>query len=149
MRSFQRASAWLAVFVIGLPALGLVAVIVALRGRSWVLFSVPYLVLFVLAYLASLVLLALLRFRPDWLRALLAAVVVYMIASVTPLVGTMIHYPYHVLRCGGLPVVATGFAAAMSYNIPGDESYAVTPFDETFFCNEKEAKAADYHHYDF
>ncbi|SFJ47034.1 hypothetical protein SAMN05216275_10983 [Streptosporangium canum] len=30
----ERASAWLAAFVIGLPALGLVAVIVALRGRS-------------------------------------------------------------------------------------------------------------------
>ncbi|MEV0234165.1 hypothetical protein [Nonomuraea sp. NPDC050786] len=149
MRSFRRASAWLAAFVIGLPALGLVAVIVALRGRSWVLFSVLYLVLFVLAYLAGLILLALLRFRPDWLRALVAAVAVYAIVSVTPLVGTMSHYPYHVIRCGGLPVVATGFAAAMSYNVPGDEDYAVTPFDGTFFCTEKEAKAADYQHYDF
>ena len=65
MRSFLRASAWLAAFAIGLPALGEVAVIVALRGQSWVLFSVPYLVLFVLAYLAGLILLALLRFRPD------------------------------------------------------------------------------------
>ncbi|MFI7135899.1 hypothetical protein ACIBQ1_60355 [Nonomuraea sp. NPDC050153] len=149
MRSFQRASAWLATFVIGLPALGLVAAIVTLRGRSWVLFSVPYLVLFMLAYLAGLILLALLRFRPDWLRALVAAVAVYAIASVTPLVDTMAHYPYHVVRCGGLPVVASGFAAGMSYNVPGDEDYAVTPFDGPFFCTEKEAKAADFHHYVF
>ncbi|MFC4119282.1 hypothetical protein [Nonomuraea zeae] len=149
MRSFRRASAWLAVFVIGLPALGVVAVLIALRGRSWALFSVPYLVLFVLAYLAGLILLALLRFRPDWLRALVAAVTVYAVASVTPLVGPMASYPYHVVRCGGLPVVASDFAAAMSYNVPGDENYAVTPFDGIFFCTEKEAEAARFHHYDF
>ncbi|RJL23208.1 hypothetical protein D5H75_33060 [Bailinhaonella thermotolerans] len=127
----------------------MVAVIVALWGRSWVLFSAPYLVLFVLAYLTGLILLALLRIRPDWLRALVAAGAVYAIASVTPFVDTMTHYPYHVIRCGGLPVVATGFAAAMSYNVPGDEDYAVTPFDETFFCTEKEAKTAGYDHDDF
>ncbi|MFC4008613.1 hypothetical protein ACFOY2_15385 [Nonomuraea purpurea] len=146
MWSFLRASAWLTVFVIGLPALALVAVIVALRGRSWVLFSMPYLVLFLLVYLAGLILVALLRFRPDWLSALVAAVAVYAIASVTPFIGTLTHYPYHVIRCGGLPVVATGFAAAMSYSLPGDGDYAVSPFDDTFFCTEKEAKAADYNH---
>ncbi|WP_433217064.1 hypothetical protein [Microtetraspora malaysiensis] len=147
MRSLQRASAWLVAFVIGLPALGLVAVIVALRGRSWGLFSAPYLLLFVLAYLAGLILLALLRFRPDWLRALVAAVAVYAIASVTPGVDTMIRYPYHVVRCGGLPVVASGFAAGMSYNVPGDEDYWVSPLDGPFFCTEKGAKAADFRHY--
>ncbi len=73
---------------------------------------------------------------------------VYAIMSVTPVVDTMTHYPYHVIRCGGLPVVASGFAAAMSYNVPGDRDYAVTPFDGPFFCTEKEAKAADFHHYD-
>ncbi|GAA0927290.1 hypothetical protein GCM10009560_29780 [Nonomuraea longicatena] len=133
-------------FVVGLPVLGLVAVIVALRGRSWVPFSMLYLVLFMLAYLAGLILLALLRFRPDWLRALVAAVAVYAIVSVTPLVDTMARYPYHVVRCGGLPVVASGFAAAMSYDVPGDEYYAVTPFDGPFFCTEKEAEAAGFHH---
>ncbi|MFD1936686.1 hypothetical protein ACFSKW_34970 [Nonomuraea mangrovi] len=60
---------------------------------------------------------------PRWacsrLRALVAAVAVYAIMSVTPVVDTMTHYPYHVIRCGGLPVVASGFAAAMSYNVPG------------------------------
>ncbi|WP_214409071.1 hypothetical protein [Sphaerisporangium fuscum] len=139
---------WLAGFVMGVPALGLAAVIVALRGRSWVPFSVLYLLLFVLAYLAGLILLALLRFRPDWLRALVAAVGVYAIVSVTPLVGSMMRYPYHVVRCGGLPVVATGFAAAMSYSVPGDEDYFVTPFDDTFFCTEKEAQALDFSHGD-
>ncbi|NBE96584.1 hypothetical protein FE391_22630 [Nonomuraea sp. KC401] len=148
MRSFQGASAWLAAFVIGLPALGLVAVLVALRGRSWELFSVAYLVLFMLAYLAGLILLGLLRFRPDWLRALVAAVAVYAIAPVTPLVGTMTHYPYHVIRCGGLPVVGSD-GAAPGYTVPGEKDYAVTPFNDTFFCTEKEAKAADYYHDDF
>ncbi|GII93878.1 hypothetical protein Ssi02_41090 [Sinosporangium siamense] len=139
----------MAAFVMGLPALGLVAMIVALRGRPWVLFSVPYLLLFVLAYLVGLIPLALLRFRPDWLRALVAAAAVYAIASVTPLVDPMTRYPYHVVRCGGLPVVASGFAAAMSYNLPGNEDYWVTPFDGTFFCTAKEAEAAGFSHYVF
>ncbi|MGW2158855.1 hypothetical protein [Nonomuraea sp. NPDC001699] len=145
MRSFQRASAWLAAYVMGLPALGLVALILALRGRSWWYVAVPYLGLFMLAYLIGLILLALLHFRPDWLRALVAAVVVYAIASVTPLTDTMTHYPYHVVRCGGLPVIGDGFG--MSYNVPGDEYYSVTPFDHRFYCKEKEAEAAGYHHF--
>ncbi|NRQ33552.1 hypothetical protein HII36_17085 [Nonomuraea sp. NN258] len=149
MRSFKRASAWLAAFVIGLPALGLAAMIVALRGRSWMMVAAPYLLLFILAYLAGLILLALLRFRPDWLRAAVTAVAVYAIASFTPLLDTMTRYPYHVVRCGGLPVVGTSFAAAMSYNAPGDADYAVTPLDDRFFCTEKEAKAAGYRHYDY
>ncbi|MEV5887813.1 hypothetical protein [Nonomuraea fuscirosea] len=149
MRSFRRASTWLAAFVIGLPALGLVALIIALRGRSWPLFTGTYLILFALAYLAGLILLAVLRFRPDWLRALVAGIAVYALASITPLVSPMTHYPYHVIRCGGLPIVATNFAAAMSYNTPGDDDYAVTPFHDTFFCQENEAKAAHYHHYDY
>ncbi|GGS62745.1 hypothetical protein GCM10010176_001010 [Nonomuraea spiralis] len=140
---------WLAAFVVGLPSLGVAAVVAALRGRPWVLFAVPYLVLFMLVHLVGLILLALLRFRPDWLRALVAAVAAYTIASVTPAIGTMTRFPYHVVRCGGLPVVATGLAASMSYNVPGDEDYGVTLFDGPFFCTEKEAKAADFHHYDF
>ncbi|MET8989312.1 hypothetical protein ACFYUK_11255 [Nonomuraea wenchangensis] len=148
MRSFQRASAWLAAFVIGVPALGVVAVIVALRGRSWVLFAVAYLVLFTLAYLAGLILLALLRFRPDWLRALVAAVAVYALAPVAPLVGGMTHYPYHVIKCGGLPVVGSD-GAAPGYLVPGEEDYAVTPFHKRFFCTQKEARAAGYYHDDF
>ncbi|MEU8365035.1 hypothetical protein AB0C27_54370 [Nonomuraea sp. NPDC048882] len=148
MWSFGRASAWLALFVAGLPALGVAAVIIAVRGRSWMMFSATYVLLFGLAYLAGLILLALLRFRPNWLRALVAGVLVYAIASVTPLVSPMVRYPYHVIRCGGLPIVASRFAAAMSYTVPGDEDYTVTPLHDVFFCEEKEAKAARYHHYD-
>jgi hypothetical protein len=148
-RSFGRASGWLAVFVLGVPALGLIAVALALRGRSAVMFAVPYLVLIVLAYLVGLVLLAVLRFPPDWLRALVAAVVVYVIALVTPFTSVMASYPIQVIRCGGLPIVATGFAAAMRYDVPGGGDYSVTPLHGSFFCTEKEAKAADYHRFDF
>ncbi|MEV4800709.1 hypothetical protein AB0K18_11895 [Nonomuraea sp. NPDC049421] len=146
MRSYLRASAWLAAFVAGVPALWLVAVVVALRGRPWVAFVVPYLGLFGLAFLVGLIPLALLRFRPDWLRALAAAAVVYALASFTPVIAEMTRYPYHVVRCGGLPVVASGFMAAMTYNVPGDEFYA-TPLQDRFFCTKEEARAAGYRHY--
>ncbi|MGP3955843.1 hypothetical protein ACTWPT_07580 [Nonomuraea sp. 3N208] len=61
----------------------------------------------------------------------------------------MASYPLHVVRCGGLPVVATDFAAAMSYQVPGGSNYSVTPLDGSFFCTEAEATAAGYHRYDF
>ncbi|GAA2389515.1 hypothetical protein [Nonomuraea africana] len=147
-RSFSRASGWLAAFVFGLPALGLLAMAIVLRGRA-VAFALPYLVLMILAYLVGMAFLAVLRFPPDWLRALVAAVAVYLIALFTPLTTGMASYPIEVVRCGGLPVVATGFAAAMAFDRPGDDTYSVTPLGDTYFCTAKEAEAADYTHYGF
>ncbi|MEV0614302.1 hypothetical protein AB0I81_13330 [Nonomuraea sp. NPDC050404] len=150
MRSFGTASTWLAAYVMGIPTalLFVLAAILAVQGTPFLMFTLPYLVLFTLAYLVGLVLLALLPFRPAWLRALVTAVAVYALASVAPFVGVMVRYPVQVVKCGGLPIVATGFAAAMSYHAPGDENYSVSPLDTTFFCTAKEAEAADFHNYD-
>jgi hypothetical protein len=59
----------------------------------------------------------------------------------------MASYPLHVIRCGGLPVVASEFAAAMSYSTPRDGEYAVTPLDSELFCTEQQAEAAGYHNH--
>ncbi|WP_433212378.1 hypothetical protein [Microtetraspora malaysiensis] len=39
--------------------------------------------------------------------------------------------------------------AGLKRAVPGEEDYAVTPFNDHFFCTEREAKAADYYHDDF
>ncbi|MCA2189460.1 hypothetical protein [Nonomuraea cavernae] len=40
------------------------------------------------------------------------------------------------IRCGGLPIVGLGFAAAMSYRLPGSDTYAVTPLRDRLFRTE-------------
>lgn len=143
-RSYGRASAWLAAFVIGVPGLGLVVVTVAVPELSPQNFAVLYLILMAFAYLVGLVLLAVLRFSPDWMRALVTAVALYVIALLNPLTQAMASYPIHVVRCGGLPILATNFAAAKSYSVPGRVNYSVSPLNDRAFCTEEAAKAAGY-----
>ncbi|MEV4173025.1 hypothetical protein [Nonomuraea sp. NPDC049709] len=145
MAAFARATAWLAGFVLGLPLLGLALMVIVLGWRRGWVFSFWFLVLMVLAFVVALIPLAVLRVPTHWVRALIAAVIVYGIALVFPLTHAMASYPIHVLRCGGLPLVATDFAAARSYRLPGDDYYSVTPLDSVIFCTEAEAQAERYH----
>lgn len=143
MRRFAVASAWLAAFILVLPAAGLAVAASSLREP--VMFLAWYLVLLALAYLLGLIILALLGLSPAWLRALVAAILTYAVVLADPLTTTMASFPIHVIRCGGLPIVATDFAAARSYTVPSSEHYLVTPLDTRFFCTEAEARAARYH----
>ncbi|SDT58745.1 hypothetical protein [Actinoplanes derwentensis] len=53
-------------------------------------------------------------------------------------------YHFYRLKCGGEPVIATDFAAARSYRLPG-QGLPVNPFDTEFFCTEAEAQDAGFH----
>ncbi|MCK2219565.1 hypothetical protein MF672_038095 [Actinomadura sp. ATCC 31491] len=44
-------------------------------------------------------------------------------------------------------LAATTLATADVYDVPGDPSYAVTPFDTNLFRDESEARAAGFHHW--
>ncbi|TDD25487.1 hypothetical protein [Nonomuraea diastatica] len=114
-----------------------------MRPRSFARASGWLAVLIIGVPVLGLVPLAVLRFLPAFLRALVAAVAVFALAWITPF-HVMASYPVHVVRCGGLPVVATGFAASMTYNTPGSAHYWVTPLESSFFCTEREARAAGY-----
>ena len=51
--------------------------------------------------------------------------------------------------CGHAPVAASNFAAAASYDLPGDRQYDVGIFPlttPTYYCTEQEAKQAGFHH---
>ena len=69
----------------------------------------------------------------------------YAIALVLPVVSPYAWYPIHHLRCGGPPVIATRFAAAYVYLVPGDPGYRVDPLVTDFFCTEDEAQRAGFH----
>ncbi|MFG1948795.1 hypothetical protein [Nonomuraea sp. NPDC048826] len=143
MRRFAVASAWSAAFVLVVPMAGL-AVVASFLQRP-VAFLGWYLALLVLAYVLGLIPLALFRLSPDWLRALAAALVMYVVALIVPVTTAMATFPIHLIRCGGLPIVATDFASARSYTVPSSAEYEVTPLDSRFFCTEDEARAARYH----
>lgn len=48
-------------------------------------------------------------------------------------------YTFATLRCGRQPVIASRFAAAYSYSMPGDKTYAPNVFSE-YFCSSDEAE---------
>lgn len=69
----------------------------------------------------------------------------YAVALVLPVVSPYARYPIHHLRCGGPPIIATRFAAAFVYHVPGEEGYGVDPLVTDFFCAEAEAQRAGFH----
>ncbi len=50
-----------------------------------------------------------------------------------------VRYPYYVIKCRQLPVIAWDFAGGMSYKKPGDFEYWPDLFTSRYFCSEKEA----------
>lgn len=56
-----------------------------------------------------------------------------------------IQYGIAMITCGRQPVAATNFAAAYTYDLPGDPLYSVSPFD-TYYCTEQAAISAGYQH---
>jgi hypothetical protein len=144
--SFLQAIGWLALLVFMLPALGYLLVLLVSHPRPPMTFAIGYVIFLPVWFLAALPIVALLWPIPAALpRAAVAATVVYLGLLVTPLASGMARFPLHIIRCGHLPVVATTFAAGMSYRAPDSPEYTVTPFDDHFFCSREEATAAGFH----
>lgn len=68
----------------------------------------------------------------------------YTVAFFLPVVSPFARYPIHYLKCGGPPIMATGFAAANVYRAPGDDGYGVNMFVTDYFCTEEQAQAAGF-----
>lgn len=145
MVSFWQAVGWLALLVFALPALGYLLVLLVAHPRPPLGFASCYGIFVAAWFLAALPVVALLWPVPPLPRAAVAAVVVYLVALVLPLASGMARYPLYVVRCRHLPLVGTTFAAGYSYTAPDSPNYAVTPFDDHFFCSREEAAAAGFH----
>lgn len=73
-------------------------------------------------------------------------ILLYAISLITPFISPFTRLPIFLVKCGGLPVVATDFAAAYSYDKPGDRFYSIDIAAAEYFCTESEAQAAGYRH---
>lgn len=72
-------------------------------------------------------------------------VAIYVISLFTPGIAPYTQYPLYLVKCGGIPIVASSFAAGYDYQRPGDPGYGITPFTNRYFCSEGEAHTAGYH----
>ena len=72
-------------------------------------------------------------------------VVLYALSLFVPFVSNGTKYPFYFVKCGGRPIVAMEFAAAMSYRIPSDKAYEM--IGDRYFCTEQEAIDAGFHRY--
>src|SRR5581483_7336352 len=135
---FLQATGWLAVLVFVVPALGYLALLLLSRLQATSMFVVWYLAFLLVWFVAALPVVALTWMLPVPVRALVGAVVIYLVALVAPFTSTMARYPLHIVRCGHPPLVGTTFAAAFTYKEPGNPAYAVTPLDDRLFCTAKE-----------
>ncbi len=52
------------------------------------------------------------------------------------------------IRCGGLPVESSTFAASYSYRLPGDKGYGIHTFSDYNYCTQDEIKATNGYHRD-
>lgn len=80
--------------------------------------------------------------KVDFATVLGLLVVLYIGSLFTPLLSPYSKFPLFVVKCRGLPVVASNFAAGNDYAIPGDWNYRITPFTDYYFCTEKDAQNA-------
>jgi hypothetical protein len=81
-------------------------------------------------------------------RIWIAASAAWLLISLVPLSAFAIPevtYWAAWARCGHQPVIASNFAAAYSYDIPGDFDYGPSLFASAYFCTASQAEQAGYH----
>ncbi|MHB8508081.1 MAG: hypothetical protein ACYDGR_05450 [Candidatus Dormibacteria bacterium] len=93
------------------------------------------------ALVAAVVLLVTRRKARPWLKTATIALALVILLPVTLVVG----YPaaawgVNVVRCGRRPAIASRFAAAYSYSLPGDDDYFPSILNNTYFCTAREAE---------
>lgn len=62
-----------------------------------------------------------------------------------PHVGTFVRFPFAILQCGKVPVMAEENDGVKLYYMPGSSLYQLTAIpDGRFYCSETDAKQAGY-----
>src|SRR5947209_8728649 len=69
---------------------------------------------------------------------------VYTLSLCVPIISSYTKFPLYVIKCGKVPIAATDFAAASSYDTLGSKYYSLF-FVNRYFCSEVEAQEAGYH----
>ena len=77
----------------------------------------------------------------------IAIAITAMALVLAPIALTLGVWTFNAARCGREPVEATSFAAAYSYDLPGDRDYSIFPILVTaYYCTESDATKAGYRH---
>jgi len=74
---------------------------------------------------------------------------IYIISLFTPFVSGYTQFPLYAVKCMGLPIEATSFAASYTYTVPGTAAYKIDISTNYYFCTEAEAQEAGFRKYDF
>jgi hypothetical protein len=141
---FSAAVGWLGVLVLVLPIIEYHLMLLGSRRRVHAVGAV-WCGMFGLGwFLAGIPVVALLWAVPPFARAVVAALVGYLVTLAVPVTSSLARYPLHVIRCRRLPVVATTFAGAFTYTAPGSPDYGVSFLNDRFFRDRTEAEAAGF-----
>ena len=93
------------------------------------------------ALVAAAVLLATRWKARPWLKAATVALAMVILLPVTLVVGfPAATWGLNAARCGRRPAIASTFAAAYSYSLPGDDDYFPSILNNTYFCTAQEAE---------
>lgn len=67
-----------------------------------------------------------------------------IVLGLVGLVSGVLPFTYGVVKCGGLPIKSSNFAAAFSYSEPGDKNYGIEPLSSYEFCTAAQAEDEGY-----
>lgn len=81
-------------------------------------------------------------------RAIWVGVLVVWVVVSVPITwvfgGPYLRFELATIQCGHQPAIATNFAAAHRYSLPGDFDYRPSLFADTYYCTASDAEAAGY-----
>lgn len=73
-----------------------------------------------------------------------AIVVIYILSLLVPVISNFTSFPLHIIRCEGLPVLASDIAGAGTYRTPESNLYGPHFLSQKVYCSESEAQADGY-----
>lgn len=79
-----------------------------------------------------------------WRGKIIPIAVLVVLALFYGIGSGYVGYGMAYIRCGKQPVIATNFAAAYSYVLPGEKSYSPDVFSR-YYCSQAEAEKAGFH----
>lgn len=79
-----------------------------------------------------------------WLITIGIILLIYIISLFVPVISNYTSFPLHILRCGGMPILASDLAGAGVYSTPESELYGPNIIPQKVYCSEAEAQEDGY-----
>lgn len=79
-----------------------------------------------------------------WLITIGIILLIYIISLFMPVISNYTSFPLHILRCGGMPILASDLAGAGVYRTPKSSLYGPHFLTQKVYCSETEAQEDGY-----